>query len=315
MQLIKAELENKSSDSPDETSDVSPLTSNVSRLTSSDPRLTSNVSRLTYVALAALFVPTFHKLFTYGWKNADYSHGPLILAAFFWLLWRNRDFMQGEADERFHFCSFGLLLFGLFCYTVGSIFSSMVTESFAVIPVFVGVTGLLFGKRGVKRVLFPAGFLAFLVPPPSFVIDMITGPLQLLVTKASAFLLKSAGYLITREGVIIHIADYTIIVGEVCSGLRSLISLMAVGAIYAYLQNITNLKRSKLFLSIIPISIIANIFRLITLSLITYYFGEAAGQGFFHNFSGFVLFAVAMVCLVIVDVVMERMTKPLAVGS
>lgn len=276
------------------------------------PRLTSNVSRLTYIALAGLFTPTFHKLFTYGWKNADYSHGPLILAAFFWLLWRNRDFMKGEADSRFHVCSFGLLLFGLFCYTAGSIFSSMVTESFALIPVFIGVTGFLFGTRGVKRVLFPALFLAFLVPPPSFIIDMITGPLQMLVTRASAFLLKSAGYLINREGVILHIADYTIIVGEVCSGLRSLISLMAVGAIYAYLQTTSNVKRGVLFLSIIPISIIANIFRLIVLALITYYFGEAAGQGFFHNFSGFVLFVVAMVFLVIVDVVLERKAKPLA---
>lgn len=273
---------------------------------SSLSRLPSPFSLLTYSALVALFVPTFYKLVTYGWDNADYSHGPLILVAFLWLLWRNRDFLQGEADESVHLGSLGLLLFGLFCYTVGSIFSSMVTESFALIPVFIGVTGFLFGKRGVQRVLFPALFLIFLVPPPSFIIDMVTAPLQLLVATASGFLLKTAGYLVSRNGVILHVGDYNIIVGEVCSGLRSLISLMAVGAIYAYLQNISNLKRAVLFLSIIPISIIANIFRLIILSLITHYFGEAAGQGFFHNFSGFILFLVTIVCLVIVDAMLDR---------
>ena len=264
--------------------------------------------RLTYFALLALFAPTFYKLSTYGWKNADYSHGPPILLAFCWLLWRNRDFLQGSADERPNICSLGLLLFGLVCYTIGSIFSSMVTESFAMIPVFVGMTGFLFGKQAVRRVLFPAGFLIFLVPPPSFIIDMLTAPLQLLVTTASAVLLQAVGFMISRDGVILHIGDYTIIVGEVCSGLRSLISLMAVGAIYAYLQEIANLKRTILFLSIIPISIIANICRLITLALITHYFGEAAGQGFFHNFSGFILFAVAMVCLVIVDALLDSKT-------
>ncbi len=261
---------------------------------------------LTYTAFVAMFVPTFYKLFSYGWKNADYSHGPLILAAFGWLLWRNRDFLQRPANDRPNLWSLGLLLFGLTCYTVGSILSSMVTESFALIPVFIGMTGFLFGPQAVRQVLFPALFLIFLVPPPSFVIDLITAPLQLLVTKASATLLQSTGYLISRDGVILHIGDYTIIVGEVCSGLRSLISLMAVGAIYAYQQSIGNVKRTVLFLSIIPISIIANVFRLVTLALITYYFGEAAGQGFFHNFSGFVLFVVAMICLVIVDALLDR---------
>ena len=282
------------------------MRSSILNSTSSVSRLTSPLTLLTYLAFMALFVPTFYKLFSYGWKNADYSHGPLILMAFFWLLWRNRDFLRGQADGSLHPWSLTLLLFGLFCYSFGSIFSSMVTESFAMIPLFIGMTGFLFGKQAIKQVLFPTGFLLFLVPPPGFVIDLITAPLQLLVTTVSAFLLKTAGYLISRDGVILHIGDYTIIVGEVCSGLRSLISLMAVGAIYAYLQNISNLKRSILFLSIIPISVIANIFRLIILSLITHYFGEAAGQGFFHNFSGLILFIVAIVCLVIVDALLDR---------
>ena len=275
-------------------------------------RLPSPLSRLTlvtYIAFAALFVPTFYKLFTYGWYNADYSHGPLIPLVFLWLLWRKRDLLQSATDERCNIPALLLLLFGLFCYTVGSIFTSMVMESFAIFPVFLGTTGFLFGRQTLRSVLFPACFLLFLVPPPGFIIDMVTAPLQLLVTVASALLLKLGGYLVSRDGVIMHIGDYTIIVGEACSGLRSLVSLMAVGAIYAYLQNISNMKRTVLFLSIIPISIIANIFRLIVLALITYYFGDAAGQGFFHNFSGFVLFIISIGCLVLVDVLLDKREK------
>jgi exosortase len=269
----------------------------------------SRLTWVTYIAFAALFVPTFYKLFTYGWKNADYSHGPLILIVFFWLLWRKREFLQSEAEAGLNLPSLFLLIFGLFCYTVGSIFTSMVMESFAIIPVFLGTTGFLFGRQALRSMLFPACFLLFLVPPPGFFIDMVTAPLQLMVTVASAFVLKSAGYLVSRDGVILHIGDYTIVVGEACSGLRSMVSLMSVGAIYAYLQKISNLKRTVLFLSIIPISIIANIIRLIILALITYHYGDAAGQGFFHNFSGFVLFIIAMGCLVIVDVVLDRSKK------
>lgn len=261
---------------------------------------------VTYAAYCGLFVPTFIKLHSYGWNNADYSHGPLILAAFFWLFWRERGFLTPAADPEYSFLAFPLLVFGIFCYTAGAIFSSMVTESFAMIPVFLGTTGFLLGKQAMKRMLFPACFLIFLVPPPGFLIDLVTAPLQLLVSVASAGLLKIAGYTIHRDGVILHIADYTIIVGEPCSGLRSLISLMAVGALYTYLQQMSNIKRAILFCSILPITIIANIFRLVALALITYYYGEAAGQGFFHDFSGFVLFIIAMICLVLVDSLLDR---------
>ncbi|HTP64320.1 MAG TPA: exosortase [Geobacteraceae bacterium] len=256
--------------------------------------------------MVALFVPTFYKLFTYGWKYADYSHGPLILPVFAWLIWRKREVLRRPVDERFNLPAFVLHLFGLSCYTIGSIFYSMVMESFAIIPVFLGVTGFLFGRVALRQLLFPAFFLIFLVPPPGFSIDMITQPLQMMVTAASAFVLKSSGYLISRDGVILHIGDYTIVVGEACSGLRSLVSLMAVGSVYAYLQDISNLRRGLLLLSIIPIAIVANIIRLIALAMITYHFGDAAGQGFFHEFSGLVLFVIALGCLVVVDVMLAR---------
>lgn len=263
---------------------------------------------ITYLVLTALFVPTFYKLYSYGWNNADYSHGPLILIAFFWLLWRKREEFTLPCEADINVLSLCSLLFGLFCYTVGSILSSMVLESFAMVPVLIGATGFLYGRQAVSSILFPALFLIFLVPPPGFVIDMITFPLKLGVAVVSVYILKAAGYLISRDGAIMYIGDYTIIVGDACSGMRSLVSLMAVGAFYGYLQTMSNFKRMTLFLSVIPIAIIANIIRLIVFALITYYFGEAAGQGFFHNFSGLLLFIIAMGCLVCIEVFLNRRT-------
>src|SRR4051812_46082123 len=89
----------------------------------------SAITLLMYAAFAGLYVSTFYKLFTYGWKNADYSHGPLILGAFLWLLWKQRRFLQVQPDTSCRIWPPLLLISGLVLYTAGSIFSSMVTES------------------------------------------------------------------------------------------------------------------------------------------------------------------------------------------
>ena len=267
------------------------------------PRLTA----ITCLAVAALFVPTFYKLFSFGWDNADYSHGPLVLGAFFWLLWRKRAALDPAADDDgFSILSLVLLLFGIACYAIGSMHGSMAIEAFSVVPVLIGAAGFLLGTRVMKELLFPACYLLFLVPPPLVLTDMLTSPLKMFVATTSAWLLKAAGYLVTRNGATILMDDYSIIVGDPCSGMRSLIALMSVGALYAYLLQTSNLKKWVLFCSTFPISVMANIVRLMMLCLITFYLGEAAAEGFLHKFSGFVLFAVSLTSLVLLDIVMHR---------
>jgi exosortase len=168
------------------------------------------------------------------------------------------------------------------------------------------VTGFLLGKEALLRFLFPAAFLLFLVPPPLFLIDLVTSPLKLFLAYVAERFLTFTGYAAGRSGTVLFIGDYSIVVGDACSGLRSLIALMAVGAVYAYLQKMPGWKRGALFLAVIPISVFANFIRLILLALITYYFGEAAGQGFFHYFSGLLLFSIALLSLVLVDVLLDQ---------
>jgi exosortase len=261
---------------------------------------------LAYSALVALYIPTFYKLFSYGWKQSDYSHGPLILIVFAWLLWQQRVVFSLPENTGFQFLSLFILSFGLILYTGGVVSRVLMFETFSVIPVFLGCTGFLYGSSAITSLLFPALYLLFLVPPPLFFIDMITSPLKQLVAAVSQPLLSVMGYPVSRDGVLLFIGDYSLIIGDACSGLRSLVSLLAVGALYAWPKKFSPAKRAVLFLSIIPIAIAANIVRLVLLALITFYLGDSAGQKFFHDYSGFFLFIFSLLSLVLVDVLLDR---------
>ena len=269
----------------------------------------SHVSRtglLTYFALAALYVPTFYRLFSYGWKQSDYSHGPLIFVVFLWLIWKSRDLFSLPDDDGLQPGFLALLLFGLLLYAFGVTNRVLMFEAGSLIPVLLGLSGFLHGRTAARMLLFPAAYLIFLVPPPLFFIDFVTSPLKRLVAAASVPVLSMLGYPVSRNGVMIFIGDYSIVIGDACSGLRSLVSLLAVGALYAWPKNISAPKKTVLFLSIIPIAIVANILRLILLSLITFYIGDSAGQHFFHDYSGFFLFVFSLMGLVVVDVLLDR---------
>src|SRR4030042_2142863 len=161
----------------------------------------------TYSLLVALYIPTFYKLFSFGWKQTDYSHGPLILLVFLYLIYRKRNVFTTTPDSRVHLFSFSLLFFGSIMYALGAIHRVVMIESFSLIPVFIGTTGFLMGTEAFRQVLFPAAFLIFLVPPPLFFIDMLTSPLKMFVAGVSEFLLKFAGYTLNRNGVILFIGD------------------------------------------------------------------------------------------------------------
>ncbi|MDA8388751.1 MAG: exosortase [Nitrospiraceae bacterium] len=257
-------------------------------------------------SVAAIYVPTFRKLFAYGWRFADYGQGPLVLAAFLWLLWRRKEVFSGPVDERAHPFFLALMACGLLMYLFGSAEKTLVIESISMIPVFIGAAGLLFGGGAARRILFPALYLLFLVPPPLFMIDMITSPMKKMATAASVLILRGIGYPAGRTGVLLRIGDYMLVVGRACSGMRSLVALMAVGALYAYLRKMPGLKRAFLLASVLPISIGANVARLVALALVTYYFGEAAGRGLLHEALGLFVFLAALACLFGLEEAMTR---------
>ncbi len=138
----------------------------------------------------------------------------------------------------------------------------------------------------------------FLVPLPGFFVDALTGPLKQLVSAIAEQLLYAAGYPIARSGVVLTIGQYQLLVADACSGLNSMFSLSALGLLYLYLMRYKSwLHNGLLLASILPIAFCANIVRVMILMLVTYHFGDAAGQGLMHGFFGMVLFVIALLIL------------------
>jgi exosortase len=141
-----------------------------------------------------------------------------------------------------------------------------------------------------------------MIPWPGDWIDAVTQPLKTIVSIAAANVLYELGYPVGRTGVILTVGPYQLLVADACAGLNSIFTLEALGLLYMNLMRYTSLPRNlALAILILPISIAANIMRVIILVLVTYHFGDEAGQGFVHGFAGMVLFLVALTLILFVD--------------
>jgi exosortase len=177
---------------------------------------------------------------------------------------------------------------------------------FSILVVLGGIILFLLGKEFYKILLFPLVFLVFMIPIPSVLMDRITFPMQLFASKVAAKSLYLIGIPVLREGNIIRLANTSLEVAEACSGIRSLISLLALSVIFAYFSQKTAFKRVLLVLSTFPIAIIANAARVTGTGILAHYYGDKVAQGFFHGFSSWILFVVALVCLFIVGGLLSK---------
>lgn len=249
--------------------------------------------------LLVLYVPTFYDLATTLWQQDDFAHGPIILAIIVWLIWQQREALWVvPVNTAWSVPGFGLLVFGLLLYAVGRSQEIIMFEVGALAPILAGVLLVARGWAGLRALWFPLLFIVFLVPLPGFFVDALTGPLKQNVSVVAEELLYAAGYPIARNGIVLTIGQYQLLVADACSGLNSMFSLSALGLLYLHLMRYQSWLHNGLILaSILPIAFSANIVRVITLVLITYYFGDAAGQGFAHGFAGMLLFVIALLIL------------------
>ncbi|MFZ4702100.1 MAG: exosortase B [Candidatus Methylumidiphilus sp.] len=264
------------------------------------------------VGLLALYLPTYYNLSQTLWTKDEYIHGPMILAAAIWLIWRQRETLAAPPQQTSLGTWLGgfALAFGLLLYAVGRSQDILLFEIGSQIPVLCGVLLVALGVRAAFALWFPLFFLLFMIPLPSFVVDTLTGPLKQQIAILATNSLYALGYPIARSGVVLTIGQYELEVANACSGLHSMFSLSAMGLLYLYLLGYPGLLRNALLAaSILPIAFIANVMRVIILVLVTYYFGDAAGQGFLHGFAGIILFAAALILLFLLDGLLDLVFK------
>lgn len=266
--------------------------------------------------LLVLYVPTFYDLANGIWQEDEFAHGPIILAVIVWLIWTKRAALFSAPARTAPASGFVLLVFGLLLYVVGRSQEIALFEIGALAPILAGVLLAMRGWPALRAFWFPILFVAFLVPLPGIFVDALTGPLKQNVSAIAEQLLYAAGYPIARNGVMLTIGQYQLLVADACSGLNAMFSLSALGLLFMYMTARASLLHNAIMLaSILPIAFAANIVRVLILILITYHFGDAAGQGFLHGFAGIVLFIIALLGLFLLDAILTRVIKPRVVGN
>lgn len=260
--------------------------------------------------LLVLFVPTFYDIAGY-WQEEEGAHGPIILAVILWLIWRRRAVLFAVVSKAAPVPGYALAVIGLLLYVVGRSQEIALLEIGALAPILAGAFLAMRGWPALRALWFPLLFVVFMLPLPGTLVDALTGPLKQHVSEIAEQVLYTAGYPIGRTGVMLTIGQYQLLVADACSGLNSMFSLSALGALFMYLMARASLLHNAIMLvSILPIAFAANIARVLLLLLITYHFGDAAGQGFLHGATGIVLLMVALVILFVLDAVLARIIRP-----
>lgn len=266
---------------------------------------------LALVGLAALYGPTLVDLARSVWSTDEQGHGPIVLLLCLWLFWRQRaDWVTSAGSAPRPGWGWACLALALPLYVFGRSQRILSVQTLSALPALAAVLLLLRGPRAVRSVWFPLLFMLFLVPLPAALVEIVTQPMKLAVSTVAANLLYAVGYPVARSGVILQVGPYQLLVADACAGLYTLFTLEAMGLLYLNVMRSSSwLRNVVLALAVVPISFVANVVRVIALSLITYHLGDAAGQGFLHGLAGIVLFVTALLLIVACDSVL-RWARP-----
>ncbi|MDB5581808.1 MAG: exosortase [Bradyrhizobium sp.] len=259
-------------------------------------------SVLMMAAIALLALPTMFDVARDSWTTEQGAHGPIVLVTGIWLLIRELRASRLRIDRGNAFVTALLLVPCLILYTLARISGIIEIEGFAMYVSLILIAYGFWGSALLARIWFPLVYLLFVFPPPDTVFAMVTQPLKILISETSVSLLHASGYPIAGSGVTIQIGQYQMLVAAACAGLNSLLSLTALGLFYTYIRHSSNFAYMVILVCcILPIAILANLVRVLLLLLITYHFGEAAGQGFFHEVAGLSMFATALISIFFLD--------------
>lgn len=263
------------------------------------------------LGLCVLYVPTYYGLLNGIWGDQDQAHGPIVLMVVAFLFWQNRKHLEfiSPKSRRPVLGSISLVI-GLLSYIVGRSQEILLLDIGSQILVFSGVLLITRGSNALKVMWFPLFFIFFMIPLPGVFLDAVTMPMKMAVSYVAEHILYWFDYPIARTGVILQIGQYQLLVADACAGMHTLISLEALGLLYLNLVRHDSLFRNiTLAILIIPISFTANVIRVMVLTLVTFYFGDAVGQGFVHGFAGMVLFVVALTLIMGVDSTLQYIAK------
>jgi exosortase len=272
-------------------------------------------------AILAAFVVLLYariavKLVTDWYELPDFSHGFLIPFFVLFLFWDQRKTLA-RVPIRPTWAGIWLVVTGLFVLLTGVFGADLFLSRCSFVLLAAGCIWTLLGGEMLKQTRFMLFVLCLAIPLPTLILNQITFPLQLLASQMASALLPLAGVPVLRDGNVIELPAMQLEVAEACSGIRSLMSLFTVAVIYGYLLERETWRRVVLALASLPIAVAANVIRIFGTGLCVQYWDPDKASGFFHEFSGWLMFLVSLACLSLVHTVMSRMVpaRPAKIGS
>ncbi|MBN1627894.1 MAG: VPLPA-CTERM-specific exosortase XrtD [Deltaproteobacteria bacterium] len=269
------------------------------------------VNRAVYlplVILIAILSLQFHKDINNmirRWNNEDLSYGYLVPLVFVYLIYLRRDVFKSFSFSPSYS---GIILFclsGTF-YIAGKTGS---LETFTYLSIWISIISvflILFGTHTVKRLAFPFVILGFIIPVPEYLNQMFTFRLKIISSELSATMMRWAGLSVFRDGNVIDLGVTQLQVVDACSGLRYVLPLLLMGFIFAYLFHKSRLERLVVIGMTIPISILANAMRIAVTGYLTLKVSHEVAQGFFHGLSGWMVFMISFILLVLFGRIIRR---------
>lgn len=259
-----------------------------------------NLALATGVAL--LVIPTMIQVAKVSWSTEQGGHGPIVLATGLWLLWRELSTAKPERRPGKLIPSLLMLALSITIFVLARITGVLEIEAFAMYAALIAGAYMLFGSAVLRAIWFPLVYLAFTLPPPDTVVAAVTQPIKIAISEGAVSLLHALGYPVAGSGVTIQIGQYQLLVAAACAGLNSIVTLGALCLFYVYLRHRSNFMAFLVVaLAAIPVAMFSNFVRVVVLVLITYHLGEAAAQGFVHDFAGLLMFAVALLTIFAID--------------
>jgi len=229
-------------------------------------------------------------------SDQDYGHGFLILPMSLYLLWKKREELISQPIHPSQW-GIGILTFWAFLYAVGLIGQISTIEDVSMLFFPIGAVAVLINRNAARIFLFPAFFMIFMFPIPSEIYTRVTNPLLLVSTTMSFHILDALNLPVLQEGNLLTLPNYTMQVVLACSGIRSLLSILALAFIMGYLMTPSNILRLIFFFIAVPIAILGNITRITVTALLAYLVSPGAAEGYSHTFAGLVTFGLSFILL------------------
>jgi exosortase len=272
------------------------------------------VTSLLLLSFGLLYRDVLVKL-VHDWLHDDnYSHGILIVPIALYFAWERRERLFA-APVKPSFLGLILIIGSILVLMAGTLGVELFLARVSIIGIVVGSVLFILGWEHLRILFLPIAFLLLMIPIPAIIFNQIAFPLQLLASRFGEATLRALSIPVLREGNVITLANTQLEVAEACSGIRSLISLLTLGIVYGYFVSPSVAVRTVLALATIPVAILANGFRVAGTGIAAHYYGPSAAEGFFHTFSGWLVFVVSFAMLFLIHRLIVRWTPPAAMPA